>query len=90
MAMHAYSAIPDIAADKQAKLHTTATVLGKNRTLLYCLLCRILAAILGSLVIGRASLLGGAVYSILIYISRKQDLFRIYKRFPLINTIIGM
>jgi 4-hydroxybenzoate polyprenyltransferase len=30
MAMHAYSAIPDIKADTQAKLQTTATVLGKN------------------------------------------------------------
>jgi len=90
MAMHAYSAIPDIQADKQANLQTTATILGKNWTLLYCLLCWILAAILGSFVIGPMALILGAVYSILIYISRKQDLFHIYKRFPLINTIVWM
>jgi len=28
--MHAYSAIPDINADKQANLQTTATILGKK------------------------------------------------------------
>lgn len=90
MAMHAYSAIPDVTADKQAKLQTTATVLGKNWTLLYCLICRITAAILWSLLIGPIAIVWGAVYSILIYLSRKQDVFGIYKRFPLINTIIGM
>jgi 4-hydroxybenzoate polyprenyltransferase len=47
MAMHAYSAIPDIQADTDAKIQTTATVLGKYGTLIYCALCRILASSIG-------------------------------------------
>ncbi len=35
-AMHLFSAIPDIAADKRAKLSTTATMLGQKRSLLAC------------------------------------------------------
>jgi len=90
MAMHAYSAIPDIAADKQANLHTTATILGKHGTLIYCLACRVIASVIGYSLIGPISILAGVIYILLIAISRKQELFAIYKRFPLINTIIGM
>jgi len=90
MAMHAYSAIPDIASDKKANLQTTATVLGNNWTLLYCLICRIIATILWSLIIGPIAIILWAIYSILIYLSRRKDIFSIYKRFPLINTLIGM
>ena len=36
MAMHCYSAIPDIEPDKQAGLVTTAVYLGKQNSLLYC------------------------------------------------------
>lgn len=90
MAMHAYSAIPDIQADKQAKIQTTATVLGKHWTLLYCVICRTIAGIIGYAIIWLISLLAMIVYITLIIISRRKELFTIYKRFPLINTIIGM
>jgi 4-hydroxybenzoate polyprenyltransferase len=36
MAMHAYSAIPDIQADSDANLTTTAVYLGADGTLIYC------------------------------------------------------
>jgi hypothetical protein len=36
------------------------------------------------------SILAWIIYLSLIIISEKQPLFMIYKRFPLINTIIGM
>ena len=88
--MHAYSAIPDIQADKQAKLQTTATILGKQGTLIYCLICRIGASIIGYTLIGPISILAGIIYLVLIIISRKKELFAVYKRFPLINTLIGM
>ena len=37
-AMHLYSAIPDIAADKKAQLQTTAVVIGERASLLLCAL----------------------------------------------------
>ncbi len=90
IAMHAYSAIPDIQSDKQAKLQTTATILGKNGTLVYCLICRTTAGILWYNTIGPISLIVMTIYIILIIVSRKKELFTIYKRFPIINTIVGM
>jgi len=90
MAMHAYSAIPDIQADTEAKLQTTATVLGKYGTLIYCALCRIIASSIGYILIWPVSILAWLVYMSLIIISIKQPLFTIYKQFPLINAIIGM
>jgi lycopene elongase/hydratase (dihydrobisanhydrobacterioruberin-forming) len=38
MAMHAFSAVPDIASDKKAKISTIATALGKNSTIILCAL----------------------------------------------------
>lgn len=90
MAMHAYSAIPDIQADKKAKIQTTATVLGKDWTLLYCLFCRIIAGMIGYTIIWPISFLAMAVYITLITISWKKELFTIYKWFPVVNIIIGM
>lgn len=90
MAMHAYSAIPDIIADKKANLQTTATILGKHWTLLYCLACRAISSLVWYELIGSISIAAWIIYSMLIIISRKKELFTIYKRFPLINTIIGM
>jgi lycopene elongase/hydratase (dihydrobisanhydrobacterioruberin-forming) len=46
MAMHAYSAIPDIQPDTEAGLTTTAVYLGKQGTLIYCGLLWVAAAIL--------------------------------------------
>jgi len=46
MAMHAYSAIPDIQADTEAEIKTVATLYGKTGTLIFCIVCYLLAIIL--------------------------------------------
>jgi 4-hydroxybenzoate polyprenyltransferase len=91
MAMHAFSAIPDIKSDKKAKLSTVATVLGKNRTLLFCALLYALSALLVYPYLGWFSVIAGATYLGLMLIaylaSVKNDIFVIYKKFP--NMIVG-
>jgi 4-hydroxybenzoate polyprenyltransferase len=49
MAMHTYSAIPDIDVDKEVGIITTAGFLGKNKTLIYCGTLRALSTLLASL-----------------------------------------
>jgi 4-hydroxybenzoate polyprenyltransferase len=46
MAMHCYSAIPDIEPDRQAGLTTTAVYLGKQNSLIYCAILYVLSALL--------------------------------------------
>ncbi len=96
MAMHAYSAVPDIKADTQAKLKTIATQLGAYKTILLCSLLYITAAVLACTAVPSALLrfiflLLGVTYVILMHISltRIDDLMPIYKRFPLVNTLVG-
>lgn len=96
MAMHAYSAIPDIKADTEAGLQTIATRLGSFLTLVLCL-----ALYTGSAVLAAAAaptavlryilLLLGLPYIILMCISfmRQHDLLPVYKRFPWVNTLVG-
>src|SRR5690606_26943780 len=55
MAMHAYSAIPDIEADREAGVNTVATLLGKSGTLLYCLAAWVAAAALSYQYLGYLS-----------------------------------
>ena len=45
MAMHTYSAIPDVEPDRQAGIRTTATVLGERGAYTYCVACWTLAAV---------------------------------------------
>lgn len=93
MAMHAFSAIPDIASDKKAKLSTVATVLGKNGTLLFCALLYAISAALVYPYLGLFSVIAGAIYLGMMLISylatTKNGVFNIYKKFPYINMIIG-
>lgn len=93
VSMHAYSAVPDIQADKDAKLATIATKLGKDKTIYLCGFLYALAAILVYPYLGIVSLILGAVYLFVMYISLKADeerLFEIYTYFPTINSISGM
>jgi 4-hydroxybenzoate polyprenyltransferase len=53
MAMHAYSAVPDITADRQNGLNTVATYLGFYGTLVVCTLLYVAAAMLSFRVLGR-------------------------------------
>ena len=93
MAMHAFSAVPDIAADKKADLKTIATVLGRNTTILLCAAFYVLSAQLMLSYLGWLAVVGGLVYvglMILAGLSQSDDeLFRIYKLFPYVNVAFG-
>lgn len=94
MAMHAYSAIPDITADQKAKLNTVATMLGAPKTLFFCGLCYLASGIITYYLIGLTSVILTSVYLIMILISYKnlksnKGIFSIYKKFPLLNTLSG-
>jgi 4-hydroxybenzoate polyprenyltransferase len=93
MAMHAYSAVPDIEADTKAKIATIATKLGKQGTLLFCLTSYLLSATLSWSVLGYFSVIAGALYIGIMIISlatvNRQQLFKIYTYFPTINILVG-
>lgn len=89
MAMHCYSAIPDIEPDKQAWLCTTAVFLGKQNALIYCWLLYSAAAIVSYPILWRASIVWGIIYLTMIIISyTRKEIFWLYKIFPYINFIV--
>ena len=93
MAMHAYSAVPDISADKGANLQTVATYLGSNKTIIFCGLFYVLSGIIFFKLIGIYAILGMAIYVLLMGLSFGKDeegVFRVYKYFPLVNTLLPM
>lgn len=89
MAMHAFSAIPDIHADKKAWLHTTAVVLGKTRSIEYCGLLRAWAAILAFPLLGLWSFVFFSCYFLMLLGSYKSSIVTIYRWFPLLNGMVG-
>lgn len=92
MAMHAFSAVPDIQADKEAKVYTVATLLGRQTTLILCFLLYAFSAVLVFKTLPFVSIFGGVIYSFLmLYSVTKNDkqLFKIYKIFPLLNALAG-
>ncbi len=89
MSMHAYSAIPDIKPDHEAWLTTTAVLLGKNNTLIYCALLRFFAALIASRVIWFYAICMWTVYLWMIILTAMNDTMKIYKRFPIINWLLG-
>jgi 4-hydroxybenzoate polyprenyltransferase len=93
MAMHAYSAVPDIDADRAAGVATVATRFGRSRTLLLCGAAYAVAALLAFPSVGAFALLGGLVYLGMIALSLRsrgpEQLFALYRRFPLVNTALG-
>ena len=90
MAMHTFSAIPDIEPDRRAGIQTTATVLGEGRTYTYCALCWLGAAVAFGLLDYRLGLLLTA-YPVLVALvaTSSVDVTRAYWWFPAINTIVG-
>ncbi len=95
IAMHAYSAVPDITADSQAGMQTIATKFGGLKTLVLCALFYVAASVLAYSILGIIALFCGLVYLALMIISIKKrnspdELFRIYTFFPYINMTIGM
>lgn len=93
MAMHAYSAVPDISADREAGLQTIATHFGLGDTLALCLVCYTQSMALSFPALGWLSVLLGAVYIIMMLLSlcagREDDILRIYVVFPFLNMAAG-
>ncbi len=93
MAMHAFSAVPDIQADKEWGVDTVATLLWGLGTIFLCLLLYLLA---GSIAFFYHWILGllGVLYIALMIVAlwqyKKWTLFSIYKIFPRVNTLSGM
>ena len=91
MAMHTFSAIPDIEPDRTAGIRTTATVLGERRTYAYCACCWLLAALCFGLL---SPLLGALllVYplSVLAVVLSDVDVARAYWWYPALNGVVGM
>ncbi len=92
MAMHAFSAVPDIKADKESGINTIATKFGKYPTMLLCSVFYIVSALLMYFVIGWYAILAGLVYIVIIYHAYTAKsyyrLFKIYSFFPWVNTIV--
>lgn len=88
IAMHCFSAIPDIEADKKAWLHTTAIFLWKQWALIYCAILYLLAGIMSYYVIGILWVILWLIYFVVVILGFKYDIFRIYKRFPYVNFVI--
>ena len=92
-AMHAYSAIPDIQADRNAGLQTIATFLGPYVTLVVCAGLYVTAAIIATEYLGFVSLSLGGIYLILMIASvrsvKTDRLFKLYRYFPIINVLSG-
>jgi 4-hydroxybenzoate polyprenyltransferase len=91
MGMHTFSAIPDIEPDREAGIKTTATVLGKRNTYVYCALCWLAAAVtfwqvhpfFGGVLVVYPTLVFGIAYS-------NIDVNDAYWWYPAINTLTGM
>jgi 4-hydroxybenzoate polyprenyltransferase len=93
VAMHAYSAVPDIKADFHAGLQTIAILIGARRTMYLCWFLYVFAAYLVRNIVPLASIVGMITFSFFMYRSIKAEtpeaLFKIYTYFPLINTAMG-
>ena len=91
MAMHSFSAIPDIIPDRAAGIATTATLLGAQGTYGYCFLCWLGAALAMAWVAWPLGLLLG-LYPMLVAVIavRGLDVHRAYWWYPAINTGVGM
>ncbi len=91
--MHIFSAVPDIASDKQANLLTTAVLLKERGSLLLCFVLWLPAALLFQLNLS-ATWLGLLAYiyplTALVVFFRPNSIFRIYWWFPYINGLFGL
>jgi 4-hydroxybenzoate polyprenyltransferase len=91
MAMHTFSAVPDIGPDREAGIRTLATVLDRRGTLAYCGAVWLLAASAFALL----DLRGGGlllVYPALVVLWEAGGIAidRAYWYYPVINTVVGM
>lgn len=93
MAMHAYSAVPDITADKEAGVPTVATSSGLRGTLWLCAALYAIAAVCAFPVLQWLALLLAVIYLGLMLMSLRagteEGVMKIYRSFPTINTLAG-
>lgn len=93
MAMHAYSAVPDIRVDRAAGVPTIATTLNRRGTLVFCMTMYTLSALIAGAVFPWLAAALGAVYLGLMFYSLRQhseeELLRVYALFPWVNTLAG-
>jgi lycopene elongase/hydratase (dihydrobisanhydrobacterioruberin-forming) len=89
-AMHLFSAIPDIAYDKKVKLHTTATYLGRPKSLLLCFLFWFIFSVI--CIYYEKKLVLFFIYPVIplvLLFSKNTSIIRIYWYFPYINIMLG-
>jgi len=91
MALHIFSAIPDIAADTQAGLTTTATWLGEKKSLVFVSTLLVSSIALGAIFATPALLLIGLPYLIIFMLPlwKSHSLFSLYKKIPLVTFVSG-
>ena len=92
-AMHAFSAIPDIDADRDARLKTIATTLEFRGTLVFCATMYTIAALCSIYFLSWFFIVPLAVYLFFLYLAfrtGKYQVMSIYKLFPIINAAMGM
>jgi 4-hydroxybenzoate polyprenyltransferase len=90
MAMHTFSAIPDIGPDRRAGIETTATKLGQQRSYAYCGASWTLAALAFGLLDARLGALI-ALYPVGVALVAGSSVAadRAYWWFPAVNTVVG-
>jgi 4-hydroxybenzoate polyprenyltransferase len=90
MAMHTFSAIPDIEPDRRAGIETTATKLGEGATYAYCAACWALAAVaFGLLDVRLGALIGCYPVGVALVARSTVEADRAYWWFPAVNTVVG-
>jgi 4-hydroxybenzoate polyprenyltransferase len=91
MAMHTFSAIPDIEPDRRAGIRTTATALGERGAYLYCGAVWTASAAVFALLDTRAGALL-ALYPLFVaaVATSGVSVDRAYWWFPALNTLLGM
>ncbi len=92
MAMHSYSAVPDIEVDRKAQTFTIATSLGFIGTLLYCFVLYGTAYLLTIPSLGVLAHILGVTYlslMLLTYLRGQDKSFGLYQIFPKVNTVAG-
>lgn len=89
-AMHLFSAIPDIDADRGAKINTSATYFRKTWSLTVCLLLWLIFAVFATSV-NPLFVVSFMYPSIPLYLLYHHDVSieSVYRKFPLFNTFIG-
>lgn len=95
MAMHIYSAIPDIKTDSEAGMHTTAMLFGARGSIFLVGVLYILAGFMSYSWLWIVSPIISLIYICMmiwsyIHIEDNAKLLDIYKYFPWINAIVGM